>query len=335
MVAGVAGIASAPIMAACAPAAVSPTAKPPEKPAAVATKPAEVAKPAEKPAETKPADATKPAEKPAGIAPSAAKPGALPKPGSMPAGSYMKQIQDRGKLVAGVKTDLLLFGYMNPRVNKIEGFDIDIVREIAKAIFGDPEKIELKEVTSASRIPSLKEGIVDVIAATMTITKDRLKEIDFSDVYYESAQMVLVPKASSIKGIADTASKKVCAAKGSTSEKNIAKFQPKAELVLTDKYSDCLLALQQGRVDAISTDDVILAGLAEQDAKMAIVGDRFTGEPYGIGMAKDKEGFRDFVNAVLSDLKASGKWKEIHKQWLGKYVTTPEPPTRNAVEAAV
>lgn len=247
----------------------------------------------------------------------------------------MKVIQDKGKLVAGVKTDVLFFGYLNPRTNKIEGFDVDICKEIAKAIFGDPEKIELKEVTSAARIPSLNQGIVDVVAATMTITKQRLTEIDFSDVYYEAQQLVLVPKSSAFKGIQDLGGKRVCAAKGSTSEKNITAKQPTATVVQADKYTECLLAVQQNRADAISTDDVILAGLADQDPNMHIVGEKFADEPYGIGLSKGKEGFVPFINGVLTDLKKSGRWAEIHKQWLGKYVPTPQPPTRGATEAAV
>jgi ABC-type amino acid transport substrate-binding protein len=253
----------------------------------------------------------------------------------MPSGTFMRQIQDRGRLTAGVKTDVLFFGFLNPRANRIEGFDVDISKEIARAIFGDPEKVELKEVTSAARIPSLKEGIVDMVAATMTITKQRMDEIDFSDVYYDAMQLVLVPKNSPIKGIQDTAGKRVCAAKGSTSEQNIAKVQPAAEVVQADKYTDCLLAVQQGRADAVSTDDVILASLAEQDPNMHIVGEKFAEEPYGIGVAKGKPEFVQFINGVLTQVKQTGRWKQIHQQWLGKYIPTPEPPTRTAQEAAV
>jgi polar amino acid transport system substrate-binding protein len=321
------------LLTACAPAQPAP-AKPTDapKPTAVnaAASPAAAASPS-----ASPVAAASPVASPAAAAsPAASAAVALPPPGNMPAGTFMKEIQDRGRLLAGVRTDAPLFGYLNPRSNMIEGFDVDVVREIARAIFGSTDNVELKEVTSAARIPSLKEGIVDVVAATMTINKARLDEIDFSDVYYEAGQQVMVPKNSPIKSIQDTAGKRVCAAKGSTSEQNITKYQPQAIVVQADKYTDCLLAVQQGRADAESTDDTILAGLVEQDPNMQIVGDKFTQEPYGLGIAKGKPEFVQFVNGVMTQLKQRGRWKEIHQQWLGKYIPTPEPPSRTAQQAA-
>lgn len=252
-----------------------------------------------------------------------------------PADSYMKVIQDRGVLRAGVKQDVLLFGYLNPRTNRIEGFDVDIAKEIARVIFGDPDKVDLRGMPSAARIPSLQEGIVDIVVSTMTITQARMEQIDFADVYYESGQMILVPRNSEITSIMDTAGKRVCSAKGSTSEANITKFQPEAVVVQADLYSECLLAVQQGRADAVSTDDVILMGLAEQDPSMKLISPAFTQEPYGIGIAKGHPEFVDLINATLTEIKGSGRWAEIHRQWLGRFVETPEPPTRTAAEAAV
>jgi polar amino acid transport system substrate-binding protein len=252
-----------------------------------------------------------------------------------PEGSFMKEIQARGVLRAGVKQDVLLFGYLNPRTNRIEGFDVDIAREIARVVLGDPEKVDLRGMPSAARIPSLTEGTVDIVVSTMTITKARMEQIDFADVYYESGQMILVPGNSELTGIQDTAGKRVCAAKGSTSETNISLFSPEAVVVQADVYSECLLAMQQGRADAISTDDVILLGLAEQDPSTKLLAPPFTQEPYGIGIAKGHTEFVDLINATLTQLKDSGRWAEIHSQWLGKYIPTPAPPTRTAAEAAV
>jgi polar amino acid transport system substrate-binding protein len=250
----------------------------------------------------------------------------MPPPGNMPEGTLMRTIQDRGKLVAGVKDDVRLFGFLSPRTGQVEGFDVDIVKEIARAIFGDESHLELKAVTSAQRIPELTAGTVDLVAATMTVTAPRKQEIDFSEVYYNAVQKVLVKKDAPYTGIMDLSGKRVCAAKGSTSERNISAANPQAEVVQADKYPDCLLLLQQGRADAISTDDVILAGLADTDPDTKIVGEGFFEEPYGIGVAKNRAEFVAFINGVLQQVKTSSTWKEIHARWLGKYTSTPEPP---------
>src|SRR6266545_5055585 len=200
---------------------------------------------------------------------------------SFPASSHMAKIVQRGKLIAGVKQDQPLFGLLNPRTNQIEGFDVDIVKEIAKALFnlganGEPypSRLELRGVTSAQRIPLLQEGAVDVIAATMTINDERKQQIDFSDVYYLAGQSLLVRKDSIVTKIQDLdkATSTVCSASGSTSEQNITKFAPSAQKLLSAGYAECVTALQQSRVDAVSTDDIILAGFLDTDPNLKMVG---------------------------------------------------------------
>ncbi|MFN8534814.1 MAG: glutamate ABC transporter substrate-binding protein [Dehalococcoidia bacterium] len=246
---------------------------------------------------------------------------------AMPAGSYMETIQKRGMLKAGLRQDVLLYGFLDPVTNKWDGFDVAMAREIARAIFGDPNKIEMIRITSAQRIPFLQEDQVDLVVATMTINKDRLNQIDFSDIYYMAGQQVLVKGNSTITSIQDTNGKKVCATKGSTSEQNIVKFAPRAEPVLLDSYTECLTALQQGRADAVSTDDVILKGLQKQDPSTKIVGPLFTDEPYGIGMKKGRPEFVKFVNDLIGQMKKDGRWAAIYKQYLGEPVPQPPPAT--------
>lgn len=240
--------------------------------------------------------------------------------------SFMAKVQGKGKLVAGVRQDVRAFGYLNPTTNQYEGFDIEMVKEVTKAIFGDDTSVEFKPVTSATRIPLLKEGSVDIVASTMTITDARKLEIDFSDVYYLAGQKVLVKKGSSIKTIQDTAGKNVCAAKGSTSETNITKAQPQAKVLALDGYQDCLAAMQSGRADAISTDDAILASLATQDTNTEVVGPAFSSEPYGLGIQKGHSEFVEFVNKVIADVKKSGRWKQHARKWLGSYGAGLEAP---------
>jgi polar amino acid transport system substrate-binding protein len=254
--------------------------------------------------------------------------GSLPSPGSMPSGTFMKTIQDRGKLVAGVSQDALLFGYQNPITKELEGFDIDMVKQISKAIFGDENHVEYRAITNAQRIPTLQDGSVDVVALTMTINCDRWKLIDFSTVYYDAGQRVLVPKSSGAQSMQDLTGKKVCAAAGTTSIDNITRSPAHPIPVSTAEFTDCLVLLQQGQVDAISTDDTILLGLAAQDPTVQVVGPKFTDEPYGIGVNQNHPEFVRFINAVLERMRQDGTWATIYNRWLGRVGGggTPSPP---------
>jgi len=255
-------------------------------------------------------------------------PNVMPSVGNMPAGSYMRTIQERGKLVAGVRQDVPLIGFLNPRTNQIEGFDVDFVKAIARAIFGDETKIELRPVTAAARIPSLQDGSVDLVAAAMTITAERKTQIDFSAVYYVAGQRVLVRADSPYMSIQDLGGKRICAAKGSTAEANIPRVQPTAEVVQADAYNECMLSLQQGRIDAISTDDVVLAGLASADPTTKLVGPKFSTEPYGLGITRGHPEFVGFVNGVIDQMKSDGRWKAAYDNWFGRFAgPAPEPPS--------
>ena len=232
--------------------------------------------------------------------------------------TYMAQIQRTGKFRAGVREDTPPFGRKNPTTNKFEGFDVDVVREIAKGLFnvGDDKVdscIQFVPVVAATRIPSLNENKVDIIAATMTITAARKKEIDFSDVYFRAGQRMLVKKDnSSVNKPEDMNGKTVCAATGSASEQNISKAAPQAKKLLLATYAECLTALEQDLTDVISTDDVVLFGLVLQDANTKIVGPTFSDEPYGLGLKRDRIGWRDFVNRTLSRMFTDGTMKKLY-----------------------
>jgi polar amino acid transport system substrate-binding protein len=253
--------------------------------------------------------------------------GALPAPGKMPAGSYMAEIQKRGRLVLGTSQDTLLFSSRNPFTGKLEGFDVDMGRQIAQAIFGDPNKIQIKVIAYDKRVPDAADGTVDIVADTMTINCARWKSVNFSTVYYDAGQRVLVSSDSTVKSINDLGGKKVCAAVGSTSLENIGKVAAKPVPVGRPGFADCLVAFQQNEVDAISTDDVILAGLAAQDPYAKVVGARFTEEPYGMAMSNQHPEFTRFVNAVLAKNQADGTWKATYDKWLGtQFGAAPNPP---------
>jgi polar amino acid transport system substrate-binding protein len=146
-----------------------------------------------------------------------------------------------------------------------------------------------------------------------------VQQIEFSDPYFIARGRVLVPGDSDITGVQDLAGKNVCTALGSTYEANLKKQAPKAKLKLVDSYSECLELVQNGAVDAVSTDDVILTGMIIQDKSLKLVGDQLTQEPYGAGIKKGDTQMVDFVNDVFKGLKDDGTWAKLHQEWIGKY----------------
>jgi polar amino acid transport system substrate-binding protein len=247
---------------------------------------------------------------------------ALPAPGAMPAGSTMETIQQRGRLIVGVSGDTVQFGARNPITGEIEGFDIDILKEVAIAIFGDadPGRIEFRIITYAQRLPSLESGAVDLVAHTMTINCNRWLRIGFSTEYFAAGQKVLVKrdsKATSIDALA-AAGARVCVPGGSTNLEALqAPEYDGVQIVEKADITDCLVAFQQGEADAITADDTVLVGFAAQDPYAEVVGEQFTSEPYGIGVKKDQVDLVEFVNSVLDEIRTNGRWDEIYAKWVG------------------
>ena len=251
----------------------------------------------------------------------------MPPPGAMPAGSFMADIQRRGYLLAGVDQNTLLFAYFNPLDARLEGLEIDMLHELARAIFGDPNRIKFVAITTAERIQAVKSGRVDVVADAMTITCARRKDVDFSTVYYDASQKILVPSDSPATSVADLGGKPVCVTKASTSLQTLESLVPRPVPHEVDQRTDCLVALQQGLVDAITSDDSILLGFKAQDPYTKIVGPRFADEPYGMAISKAQPEFVRFVNGVLAQMRADGTWRRIYSTWLGKFApSTPPPP---------
>jgi polar amino acid transport system substrate-binding protein len=248
-------------------------------------------------------------------------------PPQVTAGSFMARIRARGYLIAGVDQNSYHFGYRNPLTGSIEGFDIDMVRAVAAAIFGSPDKVQYKAISDAQRIPDVQSGAVDIVAHTMTINCQRLQQVAFSSVYYDAGQRILVQAGSPATSLRDLGGKKVCATAGSTSLANIQAAPSHPVAVAVPYWTDCLVLLQQGQVAAVSTDDSILAGLAAQDPWTRVAGPRFTDEPYGLAISRQHPEFVRFVNAVLAQLRGDGQWAASYRHWVGTPVPAP-PPAR-------
>lgn len=246
----------------------------------------------------------------------------------------LAEIRDRGYLIAGVSADTLLMGARNPLSGQIEGFDIDLVREIAKAVLGDASKVQLVVITAGQRQSFLVDRKVDVVVRNMTMNCVRWLDwpIAFSAEYYHAGQKVLVRKGSTAASLEDLAKAKarVCAPTGTTSMTKLSDFVSKGVVAVpADTHTGCLALFQQAKVDAITGDDTVLAGLAAQDP-YALVPQQaaITDEPYGLGFHAADKLVVQYVNRLLETMKADGRWKASYDRWLAPSLgPAPAPPT--------
>lgn len=245
----------------------------------------------------------------------------------------LAEIRARGYLVAGVSADTLLMGARNPLTGQIEGFDIDLVHEIAKAILGDAAKVQLVVITAGQRQSFLVNRTVDIVVRNMTMNCARWLDwpIAFSAEYYHSGQKVLVRKGSTATSLDDLAAAKakVCAPTGTTSLAKLQEFVAKGVVPVTaDTHTGCLLHFQQAKVDAITGDDTVLAGLATQDPYAVVPAQTaITAEPYGVGFNSEDKVFVQYVNRLLETTKADGRWKASYDRWLAPSLgDAPTPP---------
>jgi ABC-type amino acid transport substrate-binding protein len=230
-----------------------------------------------------------------------------------PPGSYMAQIQKRGTIVIGVKFDLPRFGLLNPATNEPEGFDVALGELIAQRLGVRPKFVE---AITRDRISLLVNNKVDLVIATMTITEERRQQIDFSTPYYLGHQRLLVRRGSKITDVTslDAENAKVCSTAGSTSAQNIEGLVRSDLTVLVDTFSRCLGLLENGRVQAVTTDDVILEGLRIRDPKgLTVVGGSISDQPYGIGI---KKGHPEFVNFVNDCISQDGILGRLNDTWI-------------------
>lgn len=258
----------------------------------------------------------------------------LPSLGAGASSARVAEIRARGYLIAGVSSDTLLMGARNPLTGQIEGFDIDLVRELAKSILGDPSKVQLVVITAGQRQSVLVERKVDVVARNMTMNCARWLDwpIAFSAEYYRSGQKVLVRKGSTAASLDDLAAAKakVCAPSGTTSMDKLKTYEAKGVVpVSAANHTGCLVLFQQSAVEAITGDDTVLAGLVAQDPYAVVPAQQaITAEPYGLGFNAGDQQLVRYANKLLDDMRADGRWKALYDKWLAPSLgPAPAPPT--------
>jgi polar amino acid transport system substrate-binding protein len=248
------------------------------------------------------------------------------------ADAAVADIRARGRLIVGLDIGSNLFSFRDPITGEITGFDVDIAGEVARDIFGNPSQVEYRILSSDERITALEKSEVDIVAKTMTITCERRKQVNFSTVYLDAYQRILAPRDSPITKPSDLSGKRVCVAKGTTSLQRIREIAPPPIVVEVVNWADCLVTLQQRQVDAISTDDSILAGLVSQDPYLHLVGPNMATQPYGIGVKLDNTGLVRFVNGTLERIRRDGTWNALYRKWLTVLGPAPAAPSPRYVD---
>jgi glutamate transport system substrate-binding protein len=241
------------------------------------------------------------------------------------AGTTMAELAEAGEITIGTKFDQPLFGLQGPSGTP-EGFDVEIGKIIAAELGISEDNINWVETVSANREPFIENGEVDIVVATYTINDERKEVISFAGPYYQAGQSILVLSDNDdIESEEDLVGQPVCSVTGSTPAANLEALG--AEVVATDAYGNCLEPLRSGQVVAVSTDNVILAGLAAQnEGEFKVVGEPFTEEPYGIGLAKDDTDFRMWINDVLEEAYEDGRYEEAWNATAGTVLPYVEPP---------
>ena len=225
-------------------------------------------------------------------------------------------IQQRGKLVVGVRTDIEPFGFKDSEGN-YQGFEIDLARQIAKVLLKDENAIEFVEVEPSTRISTVNSGQADMIIATMSISSKRLNILDFSDPYYFAGQKVLTHAKSNIKSLSDLNGKRVGVGFGTTTIEGIKSVALEAIIQGYKTYQEAISALKADEIDAFADDDALLIRYIIKDKGFKILPQKYTQEPYAIAFRKGTESARtiQIVNNALNIMKTNGTLNQMKAQW--------------------
>ncbi|AGP30008.1 glutamate ABC transporter substrate-binding protein [Corynebacterium terpenotabidum] len=240
------------------------------------------------------------------------------------------EIIERGRLIVGVAQSMNQLGFRDPVTGDMAGFEVDLAHEIARDIFGDPDRVDFRYVEGSNREDALRDGDVDIVVRSMTITRARQTNVEFSAPYLSVSPGLLVSRDSGITGEDDLTDRTVCVTRNSTSAQSMARDIPHGRLLLTETWPDCLMAMQHDQVDAIYSDSAVLSGLRAQDPNTEIVSTNQDIDYYGVATApptlRDTAGLVRQVNATLERIREDGTWVRIYNQWLAPYIGASYQP---------
>lgn len=244
------------------------------------------------------------------------------------------EIHRRGRLIVGVDQSQNLLSFRDPSTGQIEGLEVDIAREIARDIFGDPTKIEFRFINSSNWIDALESKQVDIALRAISITRGRQDQVFFSTPYLTANTRMLVERDTNINSLADLSGKTACVTSASTGLQRVREMAPTTDILVANSAADCLIMLQQYQADAIISDDTILSGMATQDPLAEVVGESLGQESYGIAIAKpgqrhNTNGLIRQVNSTLERIFADGDWNEMYTTWFSNYLPNQSPPATN------
>lgn len=241
------------------------------------------------------------------------------------------RIIERGRLIVGVDQSQNLLSFRDPVSGQLRGFEVDLAKEIARDIFGDPERVDFRYVDSGDRLRALASGDVDLVIRSMSITQERATRADFSTPYFRAQTRLLTMEASGIQSIDDLPGHTICVADGSTALQKARTIAPESRILRTLNWSDCLMALQQHQAQVILGDDAILSGIAAQDPYTRILSTTLDTEYYSVAVARfqghrDTSGLVRQVNSTMERIREDSTWWSMFNQWFGSYLWTFGPP---------
>lgn len=253
------------------------------------------------------------------------------RPDNREAKERVPEIFKRGRIIVGVDQSQNLLSFRDPVSGELRGFEVQLAKEIARDIFGNPEAVDFRLIDSGDRLRSLIQGDVDIVIRSLSVTEDRAKRLEFSTPYFRTQTRMLVMENSGVEGVDHLKEHTVCVADGSTALQKARLMTPDFKILRTRNWSDCLMALQQQQAQAILGDDAILSGIAAQDPYTRILPTILAGESYAVAIApsrtnNDTTGLVRQVNTTMERIRNDTTWWSMFNEWFGPYLHTYGPP---------